>query len=165
LGVRIRTHQWARMGRLGPALESLARKGETMTVAQMATYAYVQIDQARAELNAISKWTNYDRLKRRSQLMTRIAFPSRGHGRFKTVNPNRTPVQLPAVRVFTDRGWRWGGYWRTPIDYQHLSDDHRHTTLETELCPCRTAPFERHRRRTLTSTSRAHGRSQQMTST
>jgi len=48
-------HQWARMGRLGPALESLARKGETMTVAQMATYAYVQIDQARAELNAISK--------------------------------------------------------------------------------------------------------------
>jgi len=95
-----------------------------MTVAQMVTYAYVQIDQARAELNAISKWTNYDRLKRRSQLMTRIAFPSRGHGRFKTVTPNRTPVQLPAVRVFTDRGWRWGGYWRTPIDYQHLSDDH-----------------------------------------
>jgi hypothetical protein len=43
------------MGRLGPAAESLARKGETMTVAQMATYAYVQIDQARAELNAISK--------------------------------------------------------------------------------------------------------------
>ena len=70
-----------------------------------------------------------------------------------------------AVRVFTDRGWRWGGYWRTPIDYQHLSDDHRHTTLETESCPCRTAPFERHRRRTLTGTSRAHGRSQQMTST
>ena len=26
----------------------------------------------------------------------------------------------PAVRVFTDRGWRWGGYWRTPIDYQHF---------------------------------------------
>jgi D-alanyl-D-alanine carboxypeptidase-like protein len=24
------------------------------------------------------------------------------------------------VRVFTDRGWRWGGYWRTPIDYQHF---------------------------------------------
>jgi len=19
-----------------------------------------------------------------------------------------------------DRGWRWGGYWRTPIDYQHF---------------------------------------------
>jgi hypothetical protein len=37
LGVRIRMHQRARMGRLGPALESLARKGETMTVAQMAT--------------------------------------------------------------------------------------------------------------------------------
>jgi len=30
--------------------ESLARKGETMTAAAMATYAYDQIDQARAEL-------------------------------------------------------------------------------------------------------------------
>jgi hypothetical protein len=26
----------------------------------------------------------------------------------------------PAVHVFTDRGWRWGGYWMTPIDYQHF---------------------------------------------
>ncbi|MHA7648902.1 M15 family metallopeptidase [Mycobacterium sp. ML4] len=26
----------------------------------------------------------------------------------------------PAVRTFTDRGWRWGGYWTTPIDYQHF---------------------------------------------
>jgi D-alanyl-D-alanine carboxypeptidase len=26
----------------------------------------------------------------------------------------------PAVRVFTDRGWQWGGYWTTPIDYQHF---------------------------------------------
>lgn len=26
----------------------------------------------------------------------------------------------PAVRAFTDRGWRWGGDWRTPIDYQHF---------------------------------------------
>jgi hypothetical protein len=25
-----------------------------------------------------------------------------------------------AVRVFTDRGWRWGGDWRTPKDYQHF---------------------------------------------
>jgi hypothetical protein len=25
-----------------------------------------------------------------------------------------------AVRVFTDRGWRWGGDWRTPLDYQHF---------------------------------------------
>ena len=25
-----------------------------------------------------------------------------------------------AVRVFTDRGWRWGGDWRNPIDYQHF---------------------------------------------
>jgi hypothetical protein len=35
--------------------ESLARKGETMTTAAMATYAYDQIDQARAELNTVSK--------------------------------------------------------------------------------------------------------------
>ena len=26
----------------------------------------------------------------------------------------------PAVHVFTARGWRWGGDWRTPIDYQHF---------------------------------------------
>jgi hypothetical protein len=25
-----------------------------------------------------------------------------------------------AVRTFTDRGWRWGGDWRNPIDYQHF---------------------------------------------
>ena len=31
----------------------LARKGETMTTAAMAIYAYDQIDQARAELNAV----------------------------------------------------------------------------------------------------------------
>jgi hypothetical protein len=37
------------------AYESLARKGEAMTTAAMATYAYDQIDQARAELNAGSE--------------------------------------------------------------------------------------------------------------
>ena len=26
----------------------------------------------------------------------------------------------PAVRVFTDRGWQWGGEWRDPVDYQHF---------------------------------------------
>jgi predicted ATPase len=35
--------------------ESLARAGETMTTAAMATYAYDQIDQARTALNAVSK--------------------------------------------------------------------------------------------------------------
>jgi D-alanyl-D-alanine carboxypeptidase-like protein len=25
-----------------------------------------------------------------------------------------------AVRAFVDRGWRWGGHWRTPLDYQHV---------------------------------------------
>jgi hypothetical protein len=33
-----------------PTYESLARKGETMTTAEMVTYAYDQIDQARTEL-------------------------------------------------------------------------------------------------------------------
>jgi predicted ATPase len=37
------------------AYESLAREGEAMTTSAMATYAYDQIDQARAELNAVSK--------------------------------------------------------------------------------------------------------------
>jgi hypothetical protein len=36
--------------------ESLARKGETMTIAAMATYAYDQIDRARTELKGSSKW-------------------------------------------------------------------------------------------------------------
>jgi hypothetical protein len=35
--------------------ESLARKGETMTTAEMVNFAYDQIDQARAELNAVSE--------------------------------------------------------------------------------------------------------------
>jgi hypothetical protein len=35
--------------------ESLARKGEVMTVAAMVTYVYDQIDQARTDLNAVSK--------------------------------------------------------------------------------------------------------------
>jgi hypothetical protein len=26
----------------------------------------------------------------------------------------------PATHVFTDRGWRWGGYWKAPVDYQHF---------------------------------------------
>jgi hypothetical protein len=37
--------------------ESLARKGETMTTAAMASYAYDQIDQARTELSTVSKQT------------------------------------------------------------------------------------------------------------
>jgi hypothetical protein len=35
--------------------ESLAHKGKTMSTAAVATYAYDQIGQARAELNAVSK--------------------------------------------------------------------------------------------------------------
>ena len=43
----------------------------------MANYAYDQIDQARAVLNAVSKWTTYERLKTLSRIwlgdMTDIA--------------------------------------------------------------------------------------------
>jgi hypothetical protein len=39
----------------GATYESLTRKGETMTTAALATYAYDQIDQARAELNTVSE--------------------------------------------------------------------------------------------------------------
>ncbi|MEI7544499.1 MAG: M15 family metallopeptidase [Mycobacteriaceae bacterium] len=28
-----------------------------------------------------------------------------------------------AVRAFTSRGWRWGGDWHNPIDYQHFETD------------------------------------------
>jgi hypothetical protein len=35
--------------------ESLALKGETMSTTAVVTYAYDQIDQARTELNAVSK--------------------------------------------------------------------------------------------------------------
>ena len=35
--------------------QSLARKGETMITAEIIAYAYDQIDQARAELNAVSE--------------------------------------------------------------------------------------------------------------
>jgi hypothetical protein len=35
--------------------ESLARKGETMTTTAMVTYAYDQIEQARTQLEAVSK--------------------------------------------------------------------------------------------------------------
>ena len=54
---------------------------------------------------------------------------SRGTIEPKTAAPyldrNRTDAGIlhagdPAVHAFTDRGWRWGGDWRTPKDYQHF---------------------------------------------
>ena len=43
--------------------ESLARKGETMTTAQIAAYVYDQIDQARTELKTVAKQTTYESLR------------------------------------------------------------------------------------------------------
>jgi poly-gamma-glutamate synthesis protein (capsule biosynthesis protein) len=31
----------------------------------------------------------------------------------------------PSVRAFTDRGWGWGGTWRSLKDWQHFSADGR----------------------------------------
>lgn len=36
------------------------------------------------------------------------------------IDPGLLKADDAAVRAFTDRGWRWGGYWSTPIDYQHF---------------------------------------------
>lgn len=36
------------------------------------------------------------------------------------IDPGLLHDDDPAVRIFTDRGWRWGGDWRTPKDYQHF---------------------------------------------
>jgi hypothetical protein len=35
-------------------------------------------------------------------------------------DPGLLHVGDPAVRAFTDRGWRWGGEWTAPLDYQHF---------------------------------------------
>nr|WP_241523407.1 M15 family metallopeptidase [Mycobacterium sp. IEC1808] len=35
-------------------------------------------------------------------------------------DPGVLHVGDPAVRAFTDRGWRWGGEWTAPLDYQHF---------------------------------------------
>ena len=47
------------------------------------------------------------------------------HNAANYLDRNRTDPGLlrdgdQAVHVFTDRGWRWGGTWTAPIDYQHF---------------------------------------------
>ena len=57
--------------------------------------------------------------------------PSIEHGRFEPhnaavyldrhrIDPGLLHAGDPAVRVFTDRGWHWGGNWTSPVDYQHF---------------------------------------------
>jgi hypothetical protein len=36
------------------------------------------------------------------------------------VEPGLIHAGDSTVHVFTDRGWRWGGNWKSPIDYQHF---------------------------------------------
>ncbi len=36
------------------------------------------------------------------------------------IDPGMLHAGDSAVRAFTDRGWRWGGMWHNPIDYQHF---------------------------------------------
>ncbi|WP_408066339.1 M15 family metallopeptidase [[Mycobacterium] nativiensis] len=57
--------------------------------------------------------------------------PMVNHGKFepknakvyldrKRIEPGLLHPGDPAVRVFTDAGWRWGGNWKSPVDYQHF---------------------------------------------
>ncbi|MGZ5398266.1 MAG: M15 family metallopeptidase [Mycobacterium sp.] len=36
------------------------------------------------------------------------------------IDPGLLHAGDTAVRVFTDRGWQWGGEWQDPVDYQHF---------------------------------------------
>ena len=36
------------------------------------------------------------------------------------IDPGLFHADDAAVRAFTERGWRWGGNWRTPKDHQHF---------------------------------------------
>nr|WP_242656931.1 M15 family metallopeptidase [Mycobacterium lehmannii] len=36
------------------------------------------------------------------------------------IDPGLLHAGDPAVRIFTDRGWTWGGDWQNPKDYQHF---------------------------------------------
>ncbi|CAN5446130.1 M15 family metallopeptidase [soil metagenome] len=36
------------------------------------------------------------------------------------IDPGLLKAGDAAVRAFTEHGWDWGGYWRTPKDYQHF---------------------------------------------
>lgn len=38
----------------------------------------------------------------------------------RRVDPGTLHDGGSAVRAFTQRGWKWGGHWRTPLDYQHF---------------------------------------------
>ena len=54
--------------------ESLARTGETMTTAAMATYAYDQIDQARTKLEQLSSAESLDQADAPHQSVTPQSF-------------------------------------------------------------------------------------------
>lgn len=38
----------------------------------------------------------------------------------KRIDPGMLHAGDGAVLLFTDRGWTWGGSWKSPIDYQHF---------------------------------------------
>ena len=39
----------------------------------------------------------------------------------RPLRPGMFGGRAPEVAVFEDRGWEWGGRWRSPKDYQHFS--------------------------------------------
>ncbi|WP_234806597.1 M15 family metallopeptidase [Mycolicibacter nonchromogenicus] len=38
----------------------------------------------------------------------------------RRIEPGLLHAGDAAVRAFTDAGWRWGGAWKSPVDYQHF---------------------------------------------
>jgi tetratricopeptide (TPR) repeat protein len=78
--------------------ESLARKGETMTTPAMTTYAFDQIDQARAELNAVSKSTTAESLHAPDRAVKDLAEPI--GSQVLHTRRNRHDV-LPGAKCFT----------------------------------------------------------------
>lgn len=54
---------------------------------------------------------------RRGTIQPRTAGPYTDRRR---TDPGMLHAGDPAVRAFTDRGWQWGGHWRSPVDYQHF---------------------------------------------
>jgi len=77
-----------------------------------------------------NRWSQhaYGRAIDLNPLLNPYIFPSgefQPHNAAAHLDRGRTDPGLlhaadPAVHVFTDRGWRWGGYWKGPIDYQHF---------------------------------------------
>jgi len=104
--------------------ESLARKGETMTTATMATYAYDQIDQARTELEAVSN---------SKDIATRLFVSPRTVQTYLTLTGNKTALMLHC----TEDGAEDGSMGGPPATSNRASAPLRTGgRVATEIDPC-----------------------------